>query len=70
MKVDPLRALPPEARADAIRQLVDRLFGPAVGARVWEQMQPALASQARQLGDARTPADNYWRGAWRIYECE
>lgn len=66
--VDPLRRLPPEMRAEAMRELFEEMFGEEVAARVWEQFGPALASTARQPGDHRDPQKNYWKGAWRIHE--
>lgn len=68
--LDPLRAMPPEARSQAIQQMLADLFGEEVAARVWEQFGPALATTARQPGDHKDPAKNHWRGAWRIHEID
>ena len=68
--LDPLRAMRPEARAQAIKGIFERLLGEEAAAKVWEQFGPALASTVRQPGDHKEPAKNHWKGAWRIYEIE
>lgn len=67
---DILALMTDDERRTAMRQLVMGLFGEGNGARIWQQMDAALGSQARQLGDAPEPEDNYWHGVWRIYEIE
>ena len=69
-KIDPLRAMPPERRPEAIRLALEQVLGPVLAAQAWVQMGPALGVTARQPGDAKDPAQNAWKGAWRIWECD
>jgi hypothetical protein len=67
---DILAQMPDDVRREAMRDLVYGLFGKGNGGRIWQQMDAALTSKARQLGDAPEPEDNYWQGVWQIYEIE
>lgn len=70
-KPDPLDGLSAAEQPAALRGLVFGMFGEQGGAAIWKQMEPAMrGANARQLGDAREPEKNFWKGAWRIYEIE
>jgi hypothetical protein len=69
-KPDPLDDLSPAARAKFLHDVVHDMFGAENGAVIWKQMDAALRSKARQLGDAPEPEKNHWHGAWKIYELE
>jgi hypothetical protein len=69
-KPDPLDNLSPDQQSALLRGLVFNLFGEENGGAVWKQMEPALRSKARQIGDAPEPEKNFWRGAWKIYEID
>ena len=65
---DPLRAMPQEKRVEAMRALIFNLVGDENGAVIWQQMEPLMTTTMRQLGDARDPQKNYWKGVWKIHE--
>jgi len=67
---DILAVLSPDERRDLMRHTVMGVLGPVMGERVWKQMEPALLDRRRQPGDAADPAENHWKGVWRIYEAE
>ena len=60
----------PRQRATAMRDLFLNVLGEKNGETVWRQMGPALLSTARQLGDAATPEENFWKGVWKIHELD
>jgi hypothetical protein len=57
-------------RLSAMRAACKVVFGQAKGEQIWKGMEPALTWKGRQLGDALAPEENFWKGAWRIYEAE
>lgn len=69
-KPDPLDNLDPAQQAAVLRGLVTNLFGEQNAAPIWKQMEAALRSNARQLGDAPEPEKNFWKGSWKIYEMD
>lgn len=62
--------LEPKVRAELLRALAVELLGPEKGALVAEQLEPGVRSRARQLGDAKDPEQNHWKGVWRIHELD
>ncbi|MFO0759234.1 MAG: hypothetical protein U0359_22270 [Byssovorax sp.] len=62
--------LPEPERHQVMRFACQLVFGADKGKALWKSMEPALLFKARQLGDAPDPKDNFWKGAWRIYEAE
>lgn len=65
---DPLAKMSSHERALALARLCDNVFGEHHGKRIFDKLASALAFKARQIGDAKEPQDNYWKGIWRIYE--
>lgn len=69
-KTDIFEVLPEEERLGVMKDTVLAVLGDNVGSRVWKQMEPALRYKRRQLGDHPDPAQNHWKGVWRVYEAE
>jgi hypothetical protein len=62
--------LPEDERLELMRQTTLAVLGEQVGARTWERIEPSLRHKLRQVGDHPDPAQNHWKGVWRIYEAE
>jgi hypothetical protein len=66
-KTDVMATMTQSERLRATANLYLKLLGPNAKPMM-EQLRPGFTSRQRQLGDAPDPAQNHWRGAWRIYE--
>jgi hypothetical protein len=69
-KKDILALLPEQLRVAVLRHFTHGLFGDDVGGELWKQLEPGFTTKLRQPGDAADPEQNFWRGAWRIYDAD
>lgn len=64
---DVLATMTDGERFRALANLYVKLLGPNA-VPMLRKLREGFSSTARQLGDAKDPAQNHWRGAWRIHE--
>lgn len=65
---DAFDVLNEEQRGALMHDMAKSVFGKTMGDKLWQTLSPAHSNKLRQLGDAKEPAENYWKGRWRIHE--
>lgn len=69
----------PARRLVILRHAMKSMLGEKQSTRMWGQIEPVVRDAAghgepardkAHVGDAANPADNFWEGAWQIYEAD